>query len=156
MGNIYLIGIAFLNLSLSACIRTWSYGYNINVTVSLYICYLDDRSINIKHYTCYGYSSNILIKILIPQNKKEMFSDFTYCAMLLGLLTIIWRTALGHTGPWTSRIVQWKILHLFPIPRLRWILPAPIVVRRSPCLAAFSAYISCAVVQKRWYPKRNQ
>jgi hypothetical protein len=34
--------------------------------------YLDDRSINIKHYKCYGYSSNVLIKILIPQNRKEI------------------------------------------------------------------------------------
>ena len=67
--------------------------------VSLYICYIDDRSINIKHYKCYSYSSNVLIKILIPQNKKEMFSDFTDCAMLLELLTIIWQAALGHTGP---------------------------------------------------------
>jgi len=75
--------------------------------------------------------------------------------MLLGLPTIIWWPSLGHTGPCTSRIMQWKILHLFPIPRLRWILPAPIVVRRSPCLAAFCAYIFCAVVQKRWYPKRS-
>ena len=75
--------------------------------------------------------------------------------MLLGLLTIIWRAALGHTGPCTSRIVQWKILNLFPIPQLRWILRAPIAVRRSPCLTAFGGYISCAVVQKRWYPKRN-
>ena len=33
--------------------------------------------------------------------------------MLLGLLTIIWRAALGHTGPCTLWIVQWKILHLF-------------------------------------------
>ena len=106
-------------------------------------------SINIKHYKYYRYNSNVLIY------KKEMFSDFTDCAMLLGLLTIIWRAALGHTGPCTSRIMQWKILHLFPIPRLRWILPAPIVVRWSPCLAAFRAYISCIVVQKRWYPKRN-
>jgi hypothetical protein len=40
--------------------------------VSLYIRYIDDRSINIKHYKCYGYSSNVLIKILIPQNKKEI------------------------------------------------------------------------------------
>ena len=44
--------------------------------VSLYIRYVDDRSINIKHYKYYGYSSNVLIKISIPQNKKEMFSDF--------------------------------------------------------------------------------
>ena len=123
--------------------------------VLLYICYVDDRSINIKHYKCYSYSSNVLIQILIPQNKKEMFSDFTDCAMLLGLLTIIWRATLGHTGPCTSWIVQWKIVHLFPIPRLRWILLAPIVVRRSPYLTAFRCYISCAVVQKRWYPKRN-
>ena len=101
--------------------------------VSLYIRYVDDRSINIKHYKCCGYSSNILIKISIPQNKKEMFLDFIDCAMLLGLLTIIWRATLGHTGPCTSWIVQWKILHLFPIPRLRWILLALIAVRRSPC-----------------------
>ena len=87
--------------------------------VSLYMRYVDDRYINIKHYKCYGYNSNILIQISIPQNKKEMFSDFTDCAMLLGLLIIIWRAALGHTGPCTSWIVQWKILHLFPIPRLR-------------------------------------
>ena len=40
--------------------------------VSLYIRYVDDRSINIKHYKCYGYSSNVLIKISIPQNKKEI------------------------------------------------------------------------------------
>ena len=39
---------------------------------SLYIRYVDDRSINIKHYKCYGYSSNVLIKISIPQNKKEI------------------------------------------------------------------------------------
>ena len=39
--------------------------------VSLYIRYVDDRSINIKHYKCYGYSSNVLIKISIPQNKKK-------------------------------------------------------------------------------------
>ena len=39
--------------------------------VSLYIRYVD-RSINIKHYKCYGYNSNILIKISIPQNKKEI------------------------------------------------------------------------------------
>ena len=39
--------------------------------VSLYIRYVDDRSINIKHYKCYGYSSNVLIKISIPQNKKN-------------------------------------------------------------------------------------
>ena len=31
---------------------------------------LDDRSINIKHYKCY--SSNVFIKISIPQNKKEI------------------------------------------------------------------------------------
>ena len=123
--------------------------------VLLYIRNVDDRSINIKYYKCYGYSSNVLIQISIPQNKKEMFSDFTDCAMLLELLTIIWRATLGHTGPCTSRIVQWKILHLFPIPRLRWILPAPIIVRRSPCRTAFGGYISCVVVQKRWYPKRN-
>ena len=30
-------------------------------SVSLYIRYVDDRSINIKHYKCYGYSSNVLI-----------------------------------------------------------------------------------------------
>ena len=41
-------------------------------SVSLYIRYVDDRSINIKHYKCYGYSSNILIKISIPQNKKNI------------------------------------------------------------------------------------
>ena len=75
--------------------------------------------------------------------------------MLLGLLTIIWWAALGHTGPCTSRIMQWKILYLFSIPRLRWTLRDPIAVRRSPCLTAFGGYISCAVVQKRWYPKRN-
>ena len=40
--------------------------------VSLYIRYVDDRSINIKHYKCYGYSSNVLIKISIPQNKKNI------------------------------------------------------------------------------------
>ena len=34
--------------------------------VLLYIRYVDDRSINIKHYKCYGYSSNVLIKLLIP------------------------------------------------------------------------------------------
>ena len=67
--------------------------------VSLYIRDVDDRSINIKRYKCYCYDSNVLIKISIPQNKKEMFLDFTDCAMLLGLLTIIWRAALGHTGP---------------------------------------------------------
>ena len=67
--------------------------------VSLYIRYVDDRSVNIKHYKCYGYSSNILIKISIPQNKKEMFSDFIDYAMLLEFLTIICRAALGHTGP---------------------------------------------------------
>ena len=44
--------------------------------VFLYIRYIDDRSINIKHYKCYGYGSNVLIKISIPQNKKEMFSNF--------------------------------------------------------------------------------
>ena len=44
--------------------------------VSLYIRYIDDRFINIKHYKCYGYSSNVLIQISIPQNKKEIFSDF--------------------------------------------------------------------------------
>ena len=86
---------------------------------SSFALYTLRTSINIKHYKCYSYSSNILIKISIPQNKKEMFSDFTDCEMLLGLLTIIWRAALGHIGPCTSRIVQWKILHLFPIPRLR-------------------------------------
>ena len=80
--------------------------------------YIDDRSINIKHYKCYGYRSNVLIKISIPQNKKEMFSYFIDCAMLLGLLTIIWRAALDHTGPLNLWIVQWKILYLFPIPRL--------------------------------------
>ena len=57
--------------------------------VSLYIRYVDDRSINIKHYKCYDYHSNVLIKISITQNKKEMFSDFIDCAMLLGLLTVI-------------------------------------------------------------------
>ena len=40
--------------------------------VLLYIRYVDDRSINIKHYKCYGYSSNVLIQISIPQNKKEI------------------------------------------------------------------------------------
>ena len=40
--------------------------------VSLYIRYVDDMSINIKHYKCYGYRSNVLIKISIPQNKKEI------------------------------------------------------------------------------------
>ena len=58
--------------------------------VSFYIRYVDDRSINIKYYKCYGYNLNVLIQISIPQNKKEMISDFTDCAVLLGLLTIIW------------------------------------------------------------------
>jgi len=40
--------------------------------VLLYIRYVDDRSINIKYYKYYGYSSNVLIKISIPQNKKEI------------------------------------------------------------------------------------
>ena len=44
---------------------------------------------------------------------------------------------------------------VFPIPWLTWILRPPIAVRRSPCLTAFGGYISCAVIQKRWYPKRN-
>ena len=34
--------------------------------VSLYIRYVDDRSINIKHYKYYSYSSNVLMKISIP------------------------------------------------------------------------------------------
>ena len=63
--------------------------YFLRNRVLLYIRYVDDRSINIKHYKCYGYSSNVLIKISISQNKKEMFLDFTDCAMLLGLLIII-------------------------------------------------------------------
>ena len=48
--------------------------------VSLYIRYVDDRSINIKHYKCYDYNSNVLIHISIPQNKKEMFLDFTHAS----------------------------------------------------------------------------
>ena len=39
--------------------------------VSLYIRYIDDMSINIKHYKCYGYNSTVLIQISIPQNKKN-------------------------------------------------------------------------------------
>ena len=31
--------------------------------VFLYIRYIDDRSINIKHYKCYDYNSNVLIHI---------------------------------------------------------------------------------------------
>ena len=57
--------------------------------VSLYIRYVDDRSINIKHCKFYSYNSNVLIQISIPQNKKEIFSDFIYCAMILRFLTII-------------------------------------------------------------------
>ena len=48
--------------------------------VSLHIHYVDDRYINIKHYKCYGYNSNILIHISIPQNKKEMFLDITHAS----------------------------------------------------------------------------
>ena len=44
----------------------------------LYIRYVDDRSIDIKHYKCYDYNSNVLIHISIPQNKKEMFLNFTH------------------------------------------------------------------------------
>ena len=40
--------------------------------VSLYIRYVDNRSINIKHYKCYCYGPNVLMKISIPQNKKEI------------------------------------------------------------------------------------
>ena len=36
--------------------------------ILLYIRYIADMSINIKHYKCYRYSSNVLIKISIPQN----------------------------------------------------------------------------------------
>ena len=43
--------------------------------VSLYIRYVDNKSINIKHYKCYGYSSNVLIKISIPENKKEIIQE---------------------------------------------------------------------------------
>ena len=37
-------------------------------------------SINIKHYKCYDYNSNVLIHISILQNKKEMFLDFTHAS----------------------------------------------------------------------------
>ena len=40
--------------------------------VSLYIRYIDDRSINIKHYKCYGYRWNVPMKLSIPWNKKEI------------------------------------------------------------------------------------
>ena len=48
--------------------------------ILLYIHYVDDRCINIKHYKCYDYNSNILIHISIPQNKKEIFLDFTHAS----------------------------------------------------------------------------
>jgi hypothetical protein len=42
------------------------------VLTGSYIRYVDDRSINIKHYKCYDYNSNVLMKISVRQNINKM------------------------------------------------------------------------------------
>ena len=72
--------------------------------VSLYIRYVDDRSINIKHYKYYGYSSNVLIQISFPQNKKEMFSDcFIGCFMSI---LIFYSVRLRHVLSWIGLLAN--------------------------------------------------
>jgi hypothetical protein len=59
---------------------------------ALYICYVD-KSINIEHYKCYGYSSNIWIS----QNKKNYNSLVSHCVLNF------WDCAMENT-PFLSNI----------------------------------------------------
>ena len=62
MGNIYLIGIAFLNLSLSACIRTWSSSSVLSGRVNfLYIALIASKLVALYFVVIYyiGLNTNI-------------------------------------------------------------------------------------------------
>ena len=48
--------------------------------VLLYIRYVDDRSINIKHYKCYGYSSNVLSRSRSLKIKKKLFDKMNHAS----------------------------------------------------------------------------